>query len=188
MNRRQFLKQTSILTAGVASLEGQAFARQSRSTSEKVRVGIIGCNGRGMAHIAGYLAIPEAEIACICDVDSRALERGLAAVEKKQGRKPKGVKDLRQMLEDKTVDAVSIAAPDHWHAPATILACAAGKHVYVEKPGSHNPHESELMVAAARKYKREVQMGNQRRSWPWVIESIDAVKKGEIGKVFFARA
>ena len=85
------------------------------------------------------------------------------------------------------MDAVSIATPDHWHAPATILACAAGKHVYVEKPGSHNLHESELMVAAARKYKRVVQMGNQRRSWPWVIESIEALHAGELGQVCFAR-
>ena len=91
------------------------------------------------------------------------------------------------MLENPDVDAVSIATPDHWHAPATILACAAGKHVYVEKPGSHNLHESELMVAAARKYKRVVQMGNQRRSWPWVIEAIEALHAGELGQVCFAR-
>jgi predicted dehydrogenase len=92
------------------------------------------------------------------------------------------------MLAEKDLDAVSIATPDHWHAPAAILACSAGKHVYVEKPGSYNPHESELMVEAARKHQRVVQMGNQRRSWPWVIESIEAVRNGEVGKVFFARA
>ena len=131
-----------------------------------------------MAHIAGYLALPNAEIGYICDVDSRAVEKGIAAVAKKQQRKPQGVKDLRRMLDNPDVDAVSIATPDHWHAPATILACAAGKHVYVEKPGSHNLRESELMVAAARKYKRVVQMGNQRRSWPWVIESIAGPARG----------
>jgi predicted dehydrogenase len=141
-----------------------------------------------MDHIAGYLSLPNAEIACICDVDSRAVEKGIAAVAKKQDRKPKGVKDLRRVLDDAEVDAVSIATPDHWHAPAAILACAAGKHVYVEKPGSHNPHESELLVAAARKHQRVVQMGNQRRSWPWVIEAIQAVQSGEVGKLFFARA
>jgi predicted dehydrogenase len=91
-------------------------------------------------------------------------------------------------LEEPELDAVSIATPDHWHAPAAILACKAGKHVYVEKPGSHNGHESELLVAAARKYKRVVQMGNQRRSWPWVIEAIDALHSGELGNVYFARA
>jgi len=115
------------------------------------------------------------------------VEKGVAAVAKKQQRAPRGVKDIRRMLDDPELDAVSIATPDHWHAPATILACAAGKHVYVEKPGSHNLHESELMVAAARKHKRVVQMGNQRRSWPWVIESIEALRAGEIGRVSFAR-
>jgi predicted dehydrogenase len=188
VTRRAFLKKSSIMAAAVSTLGAPVMARAaSKGPNEKVLVGIIGCNGRGMAHIAGYLAEPNAEIAYICDVDSRALERGIAAVAKKQQRKPKAVKDLRRMLEDKDLDAVSIATPDHWHAPAAILACHAGKHVYVEKPGSHNPRESELMVAAATKNKRQVQMGNQRRSWPWVIEAIEAVKSGEIGKVYFAR-
>ena len=123
----------------------------------------------------------------ICDVDSRAVAKEIAAAAKKQDRKPEGVKDLRRILDDSKVDAVSIATPDHWHAPAAILACAAGKHVYVEKPGSHNAHESELIVAAARKHKRVVQMGNQRRSWPWVAEAISALHNGELGKLFFAR-
>src|SRR6185436_5752394 len=124
-------------------------------------------------HIAEHLAVPNVEIAYVCDVDRRAVEKGVAAVAKKQPRPPQGVKDFRRMLEDQSVDAISIATPDHWHAPATILACAAGKHVYVEKPGSHNARESELMVAAARKNRRVVQMGNQRRSWPGVIEGIE---------------
>src|SRR5207249_2074081 len=123
----------------------------------------------------------------ICDVDSRAIERGIAAVAKKQPRKPKGIKDMRQMLESKDLDAIFIATPNHWHAPATILACAAGKHVYVEKPGSHNPHEGELMVAAARKHKRVVQMGNQRRSFPALIEAVQKMREGVIGKVLYAR-
>ena len=187
MRRRDFLKQTSVLTAGLATLGNAGSLRAAETPNERVRVGIIGCNARGMAHIAGYLALPNAEITHVCDVDSRAVEKGVAAVAKKQQRKPKGVKDLRRMLEDPELDAVSIATPDHWHAPATILACAAGKHVYVEKPGSHNLHESEMMVAAARQYKRVVQMGNQRRSWPWVIESIEALHAGELGQVSFAR-
>jgi predicted dehydrogenase len=187
ITRRDFLQQTSLLTAGLTTVAATSSLRAAKSPNEKVTVGVIGCNGRGQAHIAGYLAQPNAEIAYICDVDSRALAKGIAAVEKKQQRKPQGVKDLRRILDDPKVDAVSIATPDHWHAPATILACAAGKHVYVEKPGSHNLHESELMVAAARKYKRVVQMGNQRRSWPWVIEAIQALHSGELGNLFFAR-
>ncbi len=187
ISRRSFLKQSAVLTAGLATLGSAASLRAAKSPNEKVVVAIIGCNARGMAHIAGYLALPNAEIGYICDVDSRAVAKGVAAVVKQQQRKPEGVTDFRTILNKPDVDAVSIATPDHWHAPATILACAAGKHVYVEKPGSHNLHESALMVAAARKYKRVVQMGNQRRSWPWVIESIDALHAGEIGKVFFAR-
>jgi predicted dehydrogenase len=187
ITRRDFLKRTSALTAGLATVGAAASVRAAKSPNEKVVVAIIGCNARGMAHIAGYLPLPNAEIGYICDVDSRAVAKGIAAVVKKQQRAPQGVKDFRTILDKSDVDAVSIATPDHWHAPATILACAAGKHVYVEKPGSHNLHESELMVAAARKYKRVVQMGNQRRSWPWVIESIEALHTGEIGQVSFAR-
>jgi predicted dehydrogenase len=185
--RRQFLKQGSMLTAALSTFGGATTWAATRTPGEKVVVAIIGCNGRGMAHIAGYLSVPDTEIAYVCDVDSRALAKGIAAVSKKQQREPKGVKDLRRVLDDKTVDAVSIATPDHWHTPAAILACSAGKHVYVEKPGSHNAHESELIVAAARKYQRVVQMGNQRRSWPWVIEAINALHGGELGKLFFAR-
>ncbi len=187
MPRRDFLKRTSVLTAGLATLGSAGSLRAAKSPNDKVVVGIIGCNGRGMNHISGYLALPNVEIGYICDVDKRAIESGLRAVAKKQQRKPQGVQDLRRMLEDPNLDAVSIATPDHWHAPATILACAAGKHVYVEKPGSHNLHESELMVAAARKHKRVVQMGNQRRSWPWVIEAIEALHAGELGQLSFAR-
>jgi predicted dehydrogenase len=185
--RRDFLKRTSALTAGLAALGGVNPLRAADSPNRKVVVGIIGCNSRGMNHIDGYLALPNAEIGYICDVDKRAVEKGIAAVAKKQTRKPKGVTDLRRLLEERDLDAVSIATPDHWHAPATILACAAGKHVYVEKPGSHNLHESDLIVAAARKHKRVVQMGNQRRSWPWVIEAIAAVQAGEVGRACFAR-
>lgn len=186
LNRREFLKHTSMFAAGAAVLSTSPFIRGA-AAGEKVRVAVIGCNGRGMAHIAGYMALPNAQVVCICDVDSRALAKGVEAVEKKTGARPKGVKDLRQVLEDSGVDAISIATPEHWQAPATIMACAAGKHVYVEKPGSHNGRESQLMVAAARKHKRQVQMGNQRRSWPWVIQSIEAVKSGVIGEPRFAR-
>jgi predicted dehydrogenase len=187
MTRRNFLKQSSVAAAGLAAF-GKGRLRAAPGPNEKVLVGIIGCNNRGMNHIASYLELPDVEIAYICDVDSRVVEKGVAAVAKKQARKPQGVTDLRRLLDDPKLDAVSIATPDHWHTPATVMACAAGKHVYVEKPGSHDAYESELIVAAARKYKRVVQMGNQRRSWPWVIEAIEALHSGELGKTFFARA
>ena len=147
----------------------------------------MGTNGRGLDHIAALLAQPNCEIAYVCDVDTRALAKGVAAVTAKQGKAPQGVKDFRKILDDAQVDALTIAAPNHWHGPATILACAAGKHVYVEKPCSHNPREGELMVEAARKHQRVVQMGSQRRSWPWVIEIMERLRGGEFGKVCFAR-
>ncbi|HWW01165.1 MAG TPA: Gfo/Idh/MocA family oxidoreductase [Candidatus Acidoferrum sp.] len=187
IHRRDFLKQASVLTAGVGVLGGPLSLRAGPGPNEKVLVGIIGCNNRGMDHIAGYLANPNAEIAYVCDVDKRVVDKGLAAVSRRQQRTPRGITDLRRMLEDPRLDAVSIAMPDHWHAPAAILACIAGKHVYVEKPGSHNLRESELLVAAARRHKRVVQMGNQRRSWPWVIEAIEALHASELGVVSFAR-
>lgn len=188
ISRRTFLKQTSATSTALVTLGVAGSFRASGSPNDKLVIGIMGCNGRGRDHVAGHLAVPNVEIAYICDVDSRAIEKGMTALSNKQARKPQGIKDFRRMLEDKTVDAISIATPDHWHAPATILACAAGKHVNVEKPGSHNGHESQIMVEAARKHKRVVQMGNQRRSWPWVIEGMNALHTGEIGKLFFARA
>jgi predicted dehydrogenase len=188
MNRRRFLQESSLAAGALAS--GLCFPAlaKAKSPNERLRVGVIGCNNRGMNHIAGYLSVPNTEIAYICDVDSRALAKGIVAVEKKTGVKPAGITDLRKMLDDPNLDAVSIATPDHWHTPAAIFGCRAGKHVYLEKPGSHNARETELVVAAARKYKRVVQMGNQRRSWPWVIEAIHALHEGEIGNVYFARA
>jgi predicted dehydrogenase len=123
----------------------------------------------------------------VCDVDERAIDKAVGALDGKQSDSPKRVTDLRRIFDDATVDAVVIATPDHWHGPATIMACAAGKHVYVEKPASHNPREGELMVAAARKHARVVQLGTQRRSMPGTIEAIARLRAGEIGRVLFSR-
>lgn len=188
VNRRQFLKQTSTATASLAALGSFNILRAGESPNKKLVVAVMGCNARGGVHIESWLEVPNVEIGYICDVDSRAMAKGVEAVAKKQQRKPKGEKDIRKILEDKSLDVVSVATPNHWHAPATILACNAGKHVYVEKPGSHNPYESQLMVAAARKNKRHVQMGNQRRSWPWLQEAIQRLHAGEIGKVVYAQS
>ncbi|HEY9559792.1 MAG TPA: Gfo/Idh/MocA family oxidoreductase, partial [Anseongella sp.] len=127
------------------------------------------------------------QVLYISDVDNRAADKCAANVEKNQGKRPKLAPDFRKALEDKDLDAMAIATPDHWHAPAAILACKAGKHVYLEKPSSHNPHEGELVIEAARKYNRQVQMGNQRRSWPNVAEAIREVHEGVIGRAYFAK-
>ena len=143
---------------------------------------------RGRAHISNFAKIPGVEIAYVCDVDQKRLTEGVKlATEQSGGMKPAAVTDFRRILEDKDVDILSIAAPNFWHAPATILACEAGKHVYVEKPGSHNARESELMVAAAERCKRKVQMGNQRRSAPGFREGIEKLKAGAIGPLRYAR-
>jgi predicted dehydrogenase len=187
INRRQFLKQSSALGAGLVAF-GVAPARGADAPSRKVILGIMGTNGRGTDLIKGFTALPGVEFAYVCDVDSRAVAKGLRTAAARQTREPKGVTDFREVLDDPAVDALLIATPDHWHGPATILACAAGKHVYVEKPACHNPHEGELMVAAARKHQRLVQLGTQRRSMPGIIEAVHRVRTGEIGRVLFSRA
>jgi predicted dehydrogenase len=176
---------TSVATAADAAPDAASAA--TTSSNDKLVVGIMGLH-RGSALASAITTIPNAEIAYLCDVDSRALAQCMEHVGAKQKRRPQGVVDFRKILDDKAVDALIIAAPDHWHAPATILACAAGKHVYVEKPCCHNPREGELAVAAARRHNRVVQMGSQRRSWPAIIEAIDKLHTGAIGRVLYARA
>ncbi len=187
INRRLFLKQTAVVGASVATLGNILSLRAADSPANKIVLGVMGTNGRGLDLMKGFSALPGVEFAYVCDVDTRAMEKGMKLLADKQKRPPQGVKDFRRILDDPAVDALVIAAPDHWHAPATILACAAGKHVYVEKPASHNAREGEWMVAAARKHNRVVQLGTQRRSSPNVIEAIEKVRGGEIGRVLFAR-
>jgi predicted dehydrogenase len=187
LSRRQFLKRSAVLGAGLAAVGSPGLLRAAGSPNNKILLAIMGANGRGSDLAHGFTAQPGAEIAYVCDVDERAVAKGIKAATPRQSREPKGVKDFRRILEDKAVDALVIAAPDHWHGPATILACAAGKHVYVEKPASHNAREGELMVAAARKHNRVVQLGTQRRSMPGVLEAIHKLKAGAIGRVMFSR-
>ena len=158
--RRRFLQTTGTLATLLALRQAPAVLRAADGTG-RVRIAVLGL-GRGMDHITAYLQIPTAEIVAVCDVDSRRLAKGVKAVEAKSGKAPLATGDFRRILDDKSIDAVSIALPNFWHAPMTILACAAGKHVYVEKPGSHNAREGELLVAAARHYGRVVQMGDRK--------------------------
>jgi predicted dehydrogenase len=180
--RRTFLKTTSLAAATLAA--PRAFSADS--PGRKLIVGVVGL-GRGHDHVNALLQIPDVEIGYVCDVSEDRRARGAKTVSAKQERAPQAVTDFRRILEDKTIDAIFIATPNHWHAPAAILACSAGKHVYVEKPGSHNAREGEWLVAAARKNNRVVQMGNQRRSWPALIEGMDKLRGGVIGRVFSAR-
>jgi predicted dehydrogenase len=199
LNRRKFLKQAGAAGIGVglagllrpaargASPAGQP-SLDAIGANKKITVAVIGTNGRGIAHIDCLRGLPGVEIAYICDVDDRAIAKGIKAVRKGQGTEPKGLKDFRKALEDKSLDAVTIATPDHWHAPMAILALAAGKHVYVEKPCSHNPREGELLAEAVRKSGRVLQMGNQRRSFPNMQQVMSEIHGGLIGRAYFARA
>ncbi len=184
LNRRHFLQQTA---SAVAVLGAAPALLAADSPGKKLVVGVMGLS-RGKDHLSALLQIPNIEIAWLCEVDSSRLALAAKFVEGKQTPAPKTAQDIRRVLDDSAVDALFIAAPNFWHAPATILACAAGKHVYVEKPGSHNAREGELMVAAARKHNRKVQMGTQRRSWPGIIEAMQKLHDGAIGPVRFARS
>ncbi len=161
--------------------------RKIMGANDRIRVGVIGCNGRGAAMAPIFAKQANTEVIYICDVDEKARTKGIEAVVKTGKDAPKGENDFRKALLDKNMDAAYIATPDHWHAPAAIICCAAGKHVYVEKPLSHNPREGELAIAAARKFDRVVQMGSQRRSWSLLTEGIQALHEGVIGKVHLAK-
>jgi len=185
LSRRQFVG-----TTAAASLTFPSILK-AKDTQKKITVGVVGL-GRGQAHIKEYLNASNCEVAYVCDVDERRRASGLKYTKDNlknfpQTKDPVGVENFHRILEDKSIDAVSIAMPNFWHTPAAILAMQAGKHVYVEKPGSQNSREAELIVAASRKYKKKVQMGNQRRSWPAIIEGIERVKAGEIGEPLYAR-
>ena len=183
--RRDFVKQSALAGAGLF-LASPLFSFNG-SQNEKVVLGIVGTNSRGLYLAKMFAQLPGVEVGFICDVDENVLNRTIAEIEKQTSKRPQGFKDVRKLLEVKELDAIAIAAPDHWHAPATLMALKAGKHVYVEKPCSHNPAEGEILVAASAKYNRLVQMGNQRRSFPRMIEAMQALKEGAIGRVYFAK-
>jgi predicted dehydrogenase len=186
MKRRRFVKTVSSAALGLIAPRAPLFAKGS--PSEKVAVCVMGLNGRGTVLAKVFAKTPNAEVAAVCDVDSTVLANAAAAVGEAQGKQVKSIGDFRRALEDKSIDALVIAAPDHWHAPAAILAMSAGKHVYLEKPCGHNAREGELLVEAQRKHGRVVQMGTQQRSAPRTIEVLQAVREGLIGKPYQARA
>jgi len=179
-NRRSFVMNTLAGTAA-ATLA----ARPVHAARSKLVLGLIGCGGRGTYLAGTFLSNPDVEIAYVCDPDRDRLASGAKAV---GGRAPRAVSDLRRVLDDKRVDAVIVATPDHWHAPAAILACKAGKHVYVEKPCSHTIREGRLLVEAARRNDCVVQHGTQVRSTTMMIEAVQALREGIIGEVLVAKA
>ena len=178
IDRRTFILSTACAAASRLSIAG---------ANDRVAVAVVGVRGRGREHIELFAKNPASCVVAICDVDSAENEKALPVVEKAQGMRPKVYQDLRKLLEDKDVDAVSIATCNHWHALATIWACQAGKDVYVEKPASHNIWEGRRMVEAARRYDRIVQAGMQSRSIAHKRRAIELIQQGAIGKVYMAK-
>jgi len=191
-SRRDFIKKSAGASAAIfvgGILPGYSALSYNRiiGSNEKIRISGIGVNSRGDALAQNFASQPNSVVAHICDVDSRAIVNCSKGVEERQKVKAIGFGDFRKSLESKDIDAVFIAMPDHWHAPAALLAMQAGKHVYVEKPCSHNPNEGEILREGAAKYRKVIQMGNQRRSWPNVVEGIKELKSGIIGHAYFGK-
>jgi predicted dehydrogenase len=188
LTRREFFEE-SLLTAaaigGAAALPGALEARAG--ANDRLRVALIGVHGQGRVHANKWADMKDAEVAVICDPDSNVVGDAVGAIEKKTGRKPEVVSDLRRVLDDKSIDAVSIATPNHWHVLASLWAIQAGKDVYVEKPLSHNVWEGRKLVEAARKYNRLVQMGNYTRSLESFRSAIAYLRSGKLGKITLAQ-
>ena len=203
MDRRKFLQQgTAAVAASVAAFQASSGSARAGAGEEAdndtkkygpndtVRMAVIGVRergGRGMEHVRGLSKLNDVKITTICDIDSNVIGAAMKALTTKNGTEPKFVQDLRRVFDDKDIDAVSIATPNHWHALATIWAVQAGKDVYVEKPVSHNVTEGRRMVEAARKYDRIVQTGTQCRSHQGIHEAMAFLHEGKLGKVYMAK-
>jgi predicted dehydrogenase len=189
VTRREFLDTLAVSAVGLAIGSNAKSYGQILGSNERVNFAVIGLNGRAYAHLSALKANKDAaRIAHVCDVDSNTLKKFADNVQKEMGYAPATDKDFRNILQQKEVDAITIATPDHWHTPMAIAGLQAGKHVYVEKPCSHNPAEGALLVQAQQKYQKLVQMGTQQRSSPHTIEIVEKIHGGLIGRAYFAKA
>ena len=189
VTRREFLDALAVGAAGLAVGTTAKSYGQILGSNDRLNFAIIGLNGRAYAHLSSLKANQSAaRISHVCDVDSNILRKFADRARQETGEAPATDKDFRRILELKDVDAITIATPDHWHTPMAIAALQAGKHVYVEKPCSHNPAEGEMLVQAQRKYQKLVQMGTQQRSSAHTIEVVKKIHAGIIGRPYFAKA
>ena len=186
LDRRRFLQETAA-GLSLASLGSVRRANAADSPANRIHVAVIGNGGRGTELAKRFSSMPDTVVTTVCDVDQMRVAKAASAVNEVAGTAPQTVDDLRRILDDKSIDVIVVATPDHWHGPATILGCTSGKHVYCEKPACHNPREGELMIEAAQKHDRVVQLGTQRRSSPGIREAIEKVQSGAIGDVHLAR-
>jgi predicted dehydrogenase len=194
LTRRHFLR-ASLAAAGAgavcgakAGLPAEAPDGGKAGANDRLRVAVLGVRGQGRVHVSRWTSLKDVEVAAICDPDENVIHDAMTTAEKKGGKKPAYFKDLRKLLEDKSIDAVSVATPNHWHVLASIWAVQAGKDVYVEKPLGHNVWEQRRLVEASRKYDRLVQMGNYPRSNANLRAGIEYLRSGKLGRVRLARA
>jgi predicted dehydrogenase len=189
VTRRKFLETLTVGAAGLAvAPTARSYSRIS-GANDRLNFAVIGLNGRGYAHLSSLKANRSAaRISHVSDVDDNILRKFDDSVQKEMGEAAAAEKDFRRILEQKDVDAITIATPDHWHTPMAIAGLQAGKHVYVEKPCSHNPAEGAMLVQAQEKYGKLVQMGNQQRSSPHTIEIVEKIHAGLIGRTYLAKA
>lgn len=191
MLRRDFLRSSAALASAASAVFSPSCSQKAQGVQSKVsdplRVAIIGVRSRGKDLTNIFGGSPQVLIRTICDVDLNAAEAAALVAEKRQGSKPEIVQDMRRVMDDQAIDAVAIATPDHWHALAAIWACQAGKHVFLEKPVAHTIQEGQLIIEAARKYNRFVQIGHQNRSNPTAREAMEFLHNGGIGKIWMAR-
>ena len=188
ISRRDFLDTLATGAAGLAVASSAKSYSQIMGANDRLNFAVIGLNSRAYAHLSALKANADAvHISHVCDVDSHTLKKFADGTEKQMGYAPKTEKDFRHVLAVKEIDAVSIATPDHWHTPMAIAALQAGKHVYVEKPCSHNPAEGAMLIEAQKKYGKLVQMGTQQRSSPHTIELVEKIHGGLIGRPYYAK-
>ncbi len=185
-NRRTFVKNTAL---GLAALSMPASSYSCIvGANERINVAVVGLNGRGMAHVMAVSAIKNGNVAALCDVDTKVIEKSSKKCTERGIENFRTETDFRKLLENKDIDVIAIAAPDHWHAPMAIMAMQAGKDVYLEKPFSHNPQEGEWLIEAQSKTGRVLQIGNQQRSAPTSIEAMEDIRNGIIGEVYYGKA
>jgi len=189
ISRRGFVHTIGAGAAGLGISSTAKSYAQILGANDRLNFAVIGLHGRAYAHLSSLKANQKsARITHVCDVDSNTLQKFAGAVQKSFGEMPATDKDFRNLLKAKDVDAITIATPDHWHTPMAIAGLQAGKHVYVEKPCSHNPAEGALLVEAQRKYGKLVQMGTQRRSSPLFIDAVKKIQDGLVGRAYYAKA
>ena len=189
-SRRDFLKKSTAASIGLGLASWSTLPGRARAVmaNDRISVGVIGCNGMGFADLTSMMRVPEAQCVALCDVDQSVLDRRAPQVEESWGTRPRTYGDYRQLLDDDEVDVVIIGTPDHWHCLQAIDACEAGKDVYVEKPLANSIEECRLMVKAADRYQRVVQVGQWQRSGQHWTEAMDFVHSGELGEIRAVKA